>query len=110
MLLEIINRKLKYQNLDLKKIDTYSVKASQLDHTTGECTKKFLSNRWNNIDDKLIQRDLYSAFLIQNTTNTLDVVDIDLCNLKFDNFVKLHDIEIQRLKNLNNKKLNWFVA
>ena len=28
MLLEIINRKLKYQNLDLKKIDTYSVKAS----------------------------------------------------------------------------------
>ena len=110
MLLEIINRKLKYQNLDLKKIDTYSVKASQLDHTTGECTKKFLSNRWNNIDDKLIQRDLYSAFLIQNTTKTLDVVDIDLCNLKFDNFVKLHDIEIQRLKNLNNKKLNWFVA
>lgn len=110
MLLEIINRKLKYQNLDLKKIDTYSVKASQLDHTTGECTKKFLSNRWNNIDDKLIQRDLYSAFLIQNTNKTLDVVDIDLCNLKFDNFVKLHDIEIQRLKNLNNKKLNWFVA
>lgn len=110
MLLEIINRKLKYQNLDLKKIDTYSVKASQLDHTTGECTKKFLSNRWNNIDDKLIQRDLYSAFLIQNTNKTLDVVDIDLCNLKFDNFVKLHDIEIQRLENLNNKKLNWFVA
>lgn len=110
MLLEIINRKLKYQNLDLKKIDTYSVKASQLDHTTGECTKKFLSNRWNNIDDKLIQRDLYSAFLIQNTNKTLDVVDIDLCNLKFDNFVELHDIEIQRLENLNNKKLNWFVA
>lgn len=110
MLLEIINRRLKYQNLDLKKIDTYSVKASQLDHTTGECTKKFLSNRWNNIDDKLIQRDLYSAFLIQNTNKTLDVVDIDLCNLKFDNFVKLHDIEIQRLENLNNKKLNWFVA
>lgn len=110
VLLEIINRKLKYQNLDLKKIDTYSVKASQLDHTTGECTKKFLSNRWNNIDDKLIQRDLYSAFLIQNTNKTLDVVDIDLCNLKFDNFVKLHDIEIQRLENLNNKKLNWFVA
>ena len=110
MLLEIINRKLKYQDLELKKIDTYAVKASQFNHTTGEWTKKFLSNRWNNIDDKLIQRDLYSAFLIQNTTKTLDVVDIDLCNLKFDNFVKLHDIEIQRLKNLNNKKLNWFVA
>ena len=110
MLLEIINRKLKYQSLELKKIDTYAVCASQLNHTTGECTKKFLANRWNNIDDKPIQRDLYSAFLIQNTTKTLDIVDIDLCNLKFDNFAKLHDIEIQRLKNLNNKKLNWFVA
>ena len=110
MLLETINRKLKYQNLELKKIDTYSVKASQLNHTTGECTKKFLANRWNNIDDKPIQRDLYSAFLIQNTLDTLDTIDVDLCNLKFNNFVKLHDIEIQRLKNLNNKKLNWFVA
>lgn len=110
MLLEIINRKLKYQSLELKKIDTYAVCASQLNHTTGECTKKFLTNRWNNIDNKPIQRDLYSAFLIQNTAKTLDVVDIDLCNLKFDNFVKLHDIEIQKLKNLNNKKLNWFVA
>ena len=110
MLLEIINRKLKYESLELKKIDTYAVCASQLNHITGECTKKFLTNRWNNIDDKPIQRDLYSAFLIQNTTKTLDIVDIDLCNLKFDNFVKLHNIEIQRLKNLNNKKLNWFVA
>lgn len=110
MLLEIINRKLKYQNLELKKIDTYSIKASQADHTTGEYTRKFLLNRWNIIDDKPIQRDLYSAFLIQNTVSTLDTIDVDLCNLKFDNFVKLHDIEIQRLKNLNNKKLNWFVA
>ena len=110
MLLEIINRKLKYQNLELKKIDTYSVKVSQLDHTTGEYKKKQLYDRWNNIDDKPIQRDLYSAFLIQNTLDTLDTIDVDLCNLKFDNFVKLHDIEIQRLRNLNNKKLNWFVA
>lgn len=110
MLLEIINRKLKYQKLELKKIDTYAVRASQLNHTTGEYTKKFLSNRWNNIDDKPIQRDLYSAFLIQNTLDTLKTIDVDLCNLKFDNFVKLHDIEIQRLRNLNNKKLNWFVA
>ena len=110
MLLEIVNRKLKHQNLELKRIDTYSVKASQLDHTTGEYKKKQLYNRWNIINDKPIQRDLYSAFLIQNTLDTLDTIDVDLCNLKFNNFVKLHDIEIQRLKNLNNKKLNWFVA
>ncbi|MCB8566675.1 transposase [Fusobacterium ulcerans] len=110
MLLTIINRKLKYQNCELKQIDTYSVKASQFNHTTGEFTKKLLSDRWNNIDNKLIQRDLYSAFLIQNTTDDLKTIDIDLCNLKFDNFVKLHDIEIQNIKKSQNKLLHWFVA
>lgn len=110
MLINILDMKLKYQQLTIKKIDTYSVKASQFNHTTGEFTKKLLSNRWNNIDNQLIQRDLYSAFLIKNTTQHLDVVDVDLCNLEFENFIKLHNIEISRLKQSQNKLLRWFVA
>lgn len=110
MLISILDMKLKYQQLNIKKIDTYSVKASQFNHTTGEFTKKHLSDRWNNIDGQLIQRDLYSAFLIKNTTQHLDVVDVDLCNLEFENFIKLHNIEISRLKQSQNKLLRWFVA
>lgn len=109
-LLRIINNKLKYQGLELKEIDTYSVKASQFNHTTGEFKKKSLSERWNVINGVKIQRDLYSAFLIQNTTNDLKSIDIELCNIKFNNFLKLHEIEIDKIKKLNNKKMNWFVA
>ena len=45
-----------------------------------------------------IQRDLYSAFLIGNTNETLNSVDVDLCNAGWDRFVELHNHEIARLK------------
>ena len=47
MLLTIIDRKLKYYDRQLIKIDTYSVKASQYNHFDETYTKKKLSERWN---------------------------------------------------------------
>jgi hypothetical protein len=110
MLLTIINRKLGYQGRSIKKIDTYAIKASQFNHVTGEYKKKKLSERWNDFGEFSVQRDLYSAFLIGNTTETLDSVDVDLCNAKWDNFVKWHRCEIKRLKQSSSKILRWFVA
>lgn len=110
MLLEIIDRKLGYQGRVLKKIDTYAIKASQFNHQTGEYTKKLLSERWNAFGNFRIQRDLYSAFLIRNTTKTLKSVDVDVCNAGWDKFVELHDREIARLKQSSSKTLRWFVA
>ena len=49
MLLSIIDRKLKYRGSNLIKIDTWSVKASQYNHLDGSCTKKKLSQRWNDL-------------------------------------------------------------
>jgi hypothetical protein len=110
MLLTIIDRKLGYQGLSIKKIDTYAAKASQFNHVTGEYTKKQLSERWNDFGTFRIQRDLYSAFLIGNTTETLNSVDVELCNAGWETFVKLHDSEIARLKESLSKTLRWFVA
>ncbi|WP_369899937.1 RNA-guided endonuclease TnpB family protein [Bacillus manliponensis] len=110
MLLTIIDRKLGYQGRSIKKIDTYATKASQFNHLTGEYTKKSLSERWNDVGEFRIQRDLYSAFLIGNTTETLNSVDVNLCNAQWDNFVELHNREIARLKQSSNKTLRWFVA
>ncbi|MFB6467878.1 RNA-guided endonuclease TnpB family protein [Cytobacillus sp. Hz8] len=110
LLLMIIDRKLGYQGRSIKKIDTYVTKASQFNHLTGEYTKKQLSERWNDFGEFRIQRDLYSAFLIEHTTETLNSVDVDLCNAHWDNFVELHDSEMNRLKQLSNKTLRWFVA
>ncbi len=107
-LLTIIDRKLHYVGCYLKKIDTFEVKASQFNHKTKNCIKKKLSQRWNVIDDIKIQRDLYSAFLIQNVSDDLKSVDTDLCDKKYDKFVNLHNIEINKLKEI--KEMRWLIA
>ncbi|WP_066188840.1 MULTISPECIES: hypothetical protein [Gracilibacillus] len=110
ILLTIIERKLNYQGKSIKKIDTYATKASQFNHITGKYHKKQLSERWNDFGEFRIQRDLYSAFLIANTNETLNSVDIDLCHAKWNDFIELHHCEIARLKQSTSKTLRWFVA
>jgi hypothetical protein len=105
MLLTIINRKLSYYGKQLNKIDTYSVKASQYNHLTDTYHKKKLSERWNNFDGLKIQRDLYSAFLIMNINDNLKSINRDRCFDTFDNFVRLHYKEIERLRNSKVKKI-----
>lgn len=99
MLMTIINRKLGYYGLELIEINTFKAKASQFNHITGEYHKKLLSQRWNELNDIKIQRDLYSAFLIMNISDDLDNFDIKKCNDRFENFRTLHDIEMRRLSN-----------
>lgn len=101
MLVEILNRKLKYEGLNINKINTYKVKASQYNHFTDKYSKKELKDRWNK--DINIQRDMYSAFLIMNVNDDLESVNREKCNKTYDNFKILHDKEIERLKEL---KLN----
>lgn len=98
MLLSIIDRKLKYDGLEILKINTQKVKASQYNHFTDEYNKKELKDRWNN--DIEIQRDCYSAFLIMNVNNDLKSINRDKCIKTYDKFKELHDKEINRLKEL----------
>ena len=105
MLLTIIDRKLKYHNKELIKIQTAKAKASQYNHIDNTYKKKSLGTRWNDFGDFKIQRDLYSAFLIMNSNDTLDGFDLDKCNNTFNNFVIKHNIEIDRLKNSDIKRV-----
>ena len=50
----------------------------------------------------MIQRDMYSAFLIMNTNSSLNGFDIDKCKIRFNQFKILHDIEVNRLKGRKN--------
>ena len=73
--------------------------------------KKQLSDRWHVFwDGSKVQRDLYSAFLIYCTADTLDQIDQDLCILNFLRFKQLHDQEILRLQTEDNKTLRWYIA
>jgi len=102
MLLTIIDRKLKYYDKQLFKIDTWSVKASQYNHLENNYQKKKLSQRWNDFNGIKVQRDMYSAFLLMNVNDDLKSINQDRCIEIFDNFLKLHNIEVQRLTGNKN--------
>lgn len=99
-LIEILSRKLKYYGEELKKINTRKVKASQYNHLIGKYKNKNLNERWNDFGEYKIQRDLYSAFIISNVNDDLESIDRERCIVTFERFKNLHDIEIQRLMNM----------
>ena len=94
----MLNHKLEVSNGTLIKIDTYKVKASQYNHIENTYTKKALTERWNNLNGKLIQRDLYSAFLIMHVKKNKKIIDRKQCIADYDQFVNLHDEIIEALK------------
>ena len=101
LFVKTLERKVISAGGSFKKVDTFSVKASQFNHLTETFTQKNLSKRWNLMPDGTkVQRDLYSAFLIQNVDATLENVDVDRCNQSYDSFLRLHNQEVQRLSSL----------
>lgn len=99
-LIEILARKLRYFGEELKEVKTQKVKASQYNHITGKYKNKNLNERWNDFGEYKIQRDLYSAFIISNVNDDLESIDRERCIITFERFKNLHDIEIQRLMNM----------
>ena len=78
--------------------DTRSVKASQLDHTTGEYIKVSLSARTKTVDNFKVQRDLYSAFLLQHVKDDKKTVDLELCSKNFERFLSNQDRTMRELE------------
>lgn len=94
----ILERKVASAGGTFRKVNTFTVKASQFNHLTETYTKKNLSKRWNTMPDGTkVQRDLYSAFLIMNVDESLGKVDIPLCNETYEQFLKLHNKEVKRI-------------
>ena len=85
-----------------QRIVTWEAKASQFDHQTGKYNPKKLSQRWHILSDGTkIQRDLYSAFLIQHTSANLKSFNQKSCDEDFSVFIAMHDKAIGRLKASN---------
>lgn len=98
-LLTILDNKLKYFGEKLIKVNTKELKASQYNHLNCRYNKKKLSQRWNDLNGIKIQRDLYSAFLIQHVNDDLCNINQEECKRDFERFKILHDKEIERLNN-----------
>ena len=90
-----------------KEVDIWDYKASQYDHKNGVFEKKKLSKRMHQFEDgTIIQRDLYSAFLLRCANDDLKYINQLLCDKKFELFKKLHDEFILYIQNNKIKLLN----
>ena len=96
-LLKIIDRKLKYQNKELLKVNTKTFKASQYHHDSNLYIKEPLSKRYKEIEGFKVQRDLYSAFLLKNSKKNLKQTNRDLCINGFNDFLYYHNLEINQI-------------
>lgn len=99
---ETIKWKAEYEGKTFQKVNTYKVKASQLDHSSGEYNKKSLGTRKHYIDGKLVQRDLYSAFLIQHVLDNGEEVDLTACENMFERFLYNQETAMREVSSRNS--------
>ena len=79
-------------------VDKYNYRASQYNHETDEYTKPLLSERIKTIWENIIQRDLYSAYLLLNHNEDLKTIDREKCIENFNTFLENHNQLISELK------------
>ena len=102
MLLRILNRKMKCNGEELIEINTCKARASQYNHLDETYRKKRLWERWSDLGEVKVQRDMYAAFLIRNVSKDLESFDKEKCEERFQKFKELHDREVERLRGKKN--------
>lgn len=98
MFVSMLDSKLSALGGKLIKINTREAKASQYQHDLKTYKKSKLSQRTKEVSGYVVQRDLYSAFLIMNVNPDLKTFNEKSCNELFNKFITLHNEEIDRLK------------
>ena len=96
-LIQQIKYKAEYAGKTFITASTATIKASQLDHSTGGYTKSKLSDRSKTIANEKVQRDLYSAFLLEHVLDDGKTVDLEACLVDFDKFLENQAFTIDKL-------------
>ena len=86
------------ENVELTFVDKYNYRASQYNHETNEYIKPLLSERTKKIWENIIQRDLYSAYLLLDHKEDLKEIDREKCIENFNTFLENHNQLISELK------------
>ena len=107
LLIQLLEAKCKQYDVEIQKIDTKKVIASQYNHVTDSFEKKKLSERTKLIGDNIVQRDLYSGFVIKNVNEDLISVNKSNMSKDFDKFLELEKEELIRIDKLNIKNTNF---
>lgn len=101
LFLAILKRKAVLYGGQVKEVDIKKFKASQYDHVADEYKKIALNERFKMVGKHLVQRDLYSAFLLKNANSDLDGADKEKCSYEFEKFVEMMNERIAEMKENN---------
>lgn len=102
-LIDIINTKLSYIDKKVTKVDCFKTAATKFNHLTGEYMNVNLKDRYVNIDNNQIQRDLHSAFNLKHIliTKTKDEItynyNLKAMNQNFNQFINNHNTCVNEL-------------
>jgi hypothetical protein len=107
LFVKILTDKCKLYEVELNKINTSKVKASKYNHKTNKYEDYKLSERTKLIGKDLVQRDLYSAFLIKNVNDDLETVNRSKCKKEFKYYLENQNKEIARIKDAGIKNKNF---
>lgn len=112
-LITSIENHCKKYDIDFKKIDIYSYRASQYDPYTDTYKKAGINERYKDIGGHRIQRDLLSAFEIACPNEDLKSANREKLLAVESDFRKAHDAEVARqlaMQNMNpnfGRKTDW---
>jgi hypothetical protein len=87
-------------------VDIKKYRASQRNHTSETTTKPSLSDRTKYIAEHLVQRDLYSAFLLCHFGDST-TPNYEACQNDFNNFLKQQEKVIAHVKNIGDTTKNF---
>ena len=97
--ISILSKKANRYGGTVIKVSTFETKASQFDHTDESYTKKKLSERMARLrSGDIVQRDLYSAFLLEHIDIDSLQYNMETLNSAFPAFLEMHENTKQRLQ------------
>ena len=97
-LISLIKYKAFFRGRKFLEVNVDDIAATQLDHSTGERKPLELSQRVKIVDNQVVQRDLYSAFLLKNIYPSGTGVDLSSCKKDFPHFLSLQEETMENLE------------
>lgn len=97
-LISLIKYKAHFRGRKFLEVDIDKIAATQLDHSTGKKKPLELSQRIKIVDNEVVQRNLYSAFLLKNVYPSAIGVDLDSCKKDFPHFLSLQEDTMNNLE------------
>ena len=102
----ILERKCRQLGGIIIDVDIFEYRASQRDHTTNEIIKPSINDRIKTIKGNVVQRDLYSAFLLYHFGDST-TPNYNACKRDFKKFLQKQEIVIEYIKQHGDSSRNF---